>query len=281
MKVSLIVVQGKPEGKEIPLTIPRFKIGRGETCNLRPNSEQVSREHAEFRLLADKVLLSDLGSKNGTLVNGKAITEATALKNNDLVQIGHLTFQVQIQDAPAAAAVAPPAAAPPAVVTSAADVASPAPPVPKPAIAKPASSALDDVSHDEIESWLVSDHSGSTPERPSGVYGGDTITIKAFRDANAKGEAGGVDEIDESASASDEEYERIPEGETADITPAAATTEELPEEFLDESNPFYVAKKKAAQEAQQGPQKPVYKDSSDAAQDILRKMMERRKASKS
>ena len=48
MKVQLVVVRGKPEGKVIPLVGPNFKIGRGETCHLRPNSEQVSREHAEF-----------------------------------------------------------------------------------------------------------------------------------------------------------------------------------------------------------------------------------------
>ena len=52
MKVQLIVVRGKPEGKVIPLAGPKFKIGRGETCHLRPNSEQVSREHAEFTLEA-------------------------------------------------------------------------------------------------------------------------------------------------------------------------------------------------------------------------------------
>ena len=52
MKVQLIVVRGKPEGKVIPLAGPKFKIGRGETCHLRPNSEQVSREHAEFTVEA-------------------------------------------------------------------------------------------------------------------------------------------------------------------------------------------------------------------------------------
>src|SRR5437667_12871352 len=75
MKVQLIVVQGKPEGKVIPLVGPMFKIGRGETCHLRPNSEQVSREHAAFSIAGDDVSVRDLGSRNGTLVNGKAITE--------------------------------------------------------------------------------------------------------------------------------------------------------------------------------------------------------------
>src|SRR5581483_7140407 len=102
MKVQLIVVQGKPEGKVIPLVGPIFKIGRDEKCHLRPNSEQVSREHAEFRITADQVTVRDMGSRNGTLVNGKALTEAATLKDRDLVQVGPLTFAVSIQDAPAA-----------------------------------------------------------------------------------------------------------------------------------------------------------------------------------
>ena len=100
MKVQLIVVQGKPEGKTIPLLTPRFKIGRGETCHLRPNSEQVSREHAEFVVGAEAVTVTDLGSRNGTLVNGKAITDAHTLKDRDLVQVGPLTFAVSIEGAP-------------------------------------------------------------------------------------------------------------------------------------------------------------------------------------
>ena len=85
----------------IPLVGPRFKIGRGETCHLRPNSEQVSREHAEFAIIGEVVSVKDLGSRNGTLVNGKALTtESCQLKDRDLVQVGPLTFAVSIlQDA--------------------------------------------------------------------------------------------------------------------------------------------------------------------------------------
>src|SRR4051812_13500931 len=80
MKVQLIVVQGKSEGKTIPLTVPVFRIGRGETCHLRPNSERVSREHVELSVTADSVSIRDLGSRNGTLVNGKALTQPLTLK---------------------------------------------------------------------------------------------------------------------------------------------------------------------------------------------------------
>src|SRR5271170_243312 len=105
MKVQLVVVQGKPEGKVIPLVGQSFKIGRGETCHLRPNSEQVSREHAEFTISGETVVVRDLGSRNGTLVNGKALTvDPCRLKDRDLVQVGPLTFAVAILDAPAPAA---------------------------------------------------------------------------------------------------------------------------------------------------------------------------------
>ena len=57
------------------------------------------------------MIVRDLGSRNGTLVNGKALTAECRLKDRDLVQVGPLTFAVSISDAPAPAAKA--AAAPP------------------------------------------------------------------------------------------------------------------------------------------------------------------------
>ncbi len=296
MKVQLIVVQGKPEGKVIPLAGPTFKIGRGETCHLRPNSELVSREHAEFSIAGDQVTVIDLGSRNGTLVNGKAISGACTLRDQDLVTVGHLTFAMSIQGVPAVA---------------------------KPATPSPAGkkAAPEDVSHDDIESWLVADSKNKAPERPSGVYGGDTITISAFKDATAakpapaKAASAPTPEPAPAKAAApapattrpstpapvsappastladdDSEYERLPEGD-GDRSGAeddaldsendeegdedSSTEEAAPEEFIDESNPFYVPKKKAADAAQ--PTKTQYKDTSDAASDILRKMMERRR----
>ena len=129
----------------IPLQTPSFKIGRGETCNLRPNSEEVSREHAEFSVTADTVAVRDLGSRNGTLVNGKRLTEPCKLKDSDLIQIGPLTFAISIQGAPV-------------------PVAGQGAPVKAPA--KPKSP--DDISHDDIESWLVSDGSERAPRTSVG-----------------------------------------------------------------------------------------------------------------
>ena len=205
MKVQLVVVRGKPEGKVIPLAGPKFKIGRGETCHLRPNSEQVSREHAEFTLEAGTLIVRDLGSRNGTLVNGKALTtESCTLKDRDLVQVGPLTFAVSIQDAPAPAS--RPAAAP--------------------AAGKPKPSP-DDISTDDIDSWLLGENAANAADQPTAVYGGDTITIAAFKDsqaapppaaAKAAPAATPVPADKPPSVASDEEYERQSEEEEQEET---------------------------------------------------------------
>jgi pSer/pThr/pTyr-binding forkhead associated (FHA) protein len=280
MKVQLVVVRGKPEGKVIPLVGPNFKIGRGETCHLRPNSEQVSREHAEFTISGEAVVVRDLGSRNGTLVNGKALTtDACRLKDRDLVQVGPLTFAVAIMDAPAAGK---PAASP----------------------AAPKAASPDDVSGDDIDSWLVDPSSPAASEQTTAVYGGDTLTITAFKDASSASSAKPAPATSQPPSVSDDEYERQPDDEEEkeekeeetdepfdeedeedpDQTLAEGESEEadeVPEEFLDPSNPFYAAKKAQKEQAKAGPVKPEFKDTSDAAGDILRRLMERRRAERS
>jgi pSer/pThr/pTyr-binding forkhead associated (FHA) protein len=265
MKAQLVVVRGKPEGKVIPLASPTFKIGRGETCHLRPSSEQVSREHAEFTITAEGLMVRDLGSRNGTLVNGKALTaEPCSLKDRDLVQVGPLTFAVSIVEAAATAA--------------------------KPAARSPeaAKASPEEVSHDEIDSWLLSDNAGAAAEAPTAVYGGDTITITAFKDASAAPKPPASDSDDEYVRQAEDELEAgetFEEGELGDEDQGdeeeSTPVEEVPEELMDENNPFYAAKKAQQQAAKAGPAKPSFKDTSDAATDILRRLMERRRASKS
>lgn len=227
----------------IPLLGPTFRIGRGENCHLRPNSEQVSREHAEFSITPEKVVVRDLGSRNGTLVNGKTLTEPCILKDRDLIQVGPLTFAISIEGAPVPAAAQAPKKAP----------------------AKPASP--DDISHADIESWLIADNANQTPDRPSGVYGGDTQTFSAYKGGSSPQPGAPAETEDEPEEAPDDESETKEAVETL-------SDEETTEELVDESNPFHAAKKKP-----EAPVKPASKDSSDAAGDILRKLMERRRSS--
>lgn len=303
MKVQLIVVRGKPEGKVIPLTGSKFKIGRGETCHLRPNSEQVSREHAEFSIRADGVVtVADLGSRNGTLVNGKALTEPCVLKDGNLVQVGPLTFAVQITDAPAPTPVAAKPA--PAKPAAQAPAATPAPSASASAPPKPAArSAPEDVLTEDIDAWLVGEGTGSGSDVPAQVYGGETITIAAFKDA---AEAASTPAPAKPAPVEEEEAEEEPEEEEEEEEEEEVVEDSLDEDsedeeseedeeegeavedFIDESNPFYAAKKaqKDAEKASKsgpaatGGANQQFKDTSDAATEILRKLMEKRRASK-
>lgn len=341
IKVQLIVVQGKPEGKTIPLTVPTFQIGRDPTCHLRPSSDQVSRKHAEISITSDAVILKDLGSRNGTQLNGRTLASPARLKSGDLIKIGHLTFAVSIQGAPAATQA--PSGRPMATVPT----------------------SLDEVPQEEVESWLIADHERPVPDRPSGVYDGDTITINAYKETQAGAKTPTSRELPtipktEKASpkppssremstaapvqppaskpasreipvataspspvvpAANPEPPRKPaqppaekeeneaglpsylQGLTFDEVPVAEGAPEpaAPEQaanegaaeleseeetsgepalddLIDESNPFYAARKQAAAAAAPAESKKVsYKDSSDAAKDILNRMLERRR----
>ena len=63
-------------------------IGRGQQCGLRIPSEQVSRVHARVRIDGGSVTIEDLGSKNGTLVNGTKLVGTAALADGDEVWFG-------------------------------------------------------------------------------------------------------------------------------------------------------------------------------------------------
>ena len=94
---ELKVVGGKHAGQVIPLNRPKFLIGREQDCQLRPNSEMVSRHHCVFNVDEYSVRLRDLGSTNGTLVNGERIRKDVVLVAGDKVIIGNLEFELFIR----------------------------------------------------------------------------------------------------------------------------------------------------------------------------------------
>ena len=67
-------------------------VGRDPACEIGHADPRLSRRHAEFRVTADGVRLRDLGSRNGTLVNGHPVEEIV-LAPGDVVQIAHLTIR--------------------------------------------------------------------------------------------------------------------------------------------------------------------------------------------
>jgi pSer/pThr/pTyr-binding forkhead associated (FHA) protein len=98
MNVKMLVVQGRPAGKTLVFAAGEYYFGRGAECHIRPNSEWVSRQHCPLRVTRAEAYLRDLGSRNGTLVNGRLIHEECRLLDGDQVQIGPLVLTVRFDD---------------------------------------------------------------------------------------------------------------------------------------------------------------------------------------
>jgi predicted component of type VI protein secretion system len=110
MATKLVIASGKSAGKAIALKNDKLLIGRAEECDIRPLSDEVSRRHCLVRVEPDVVWVEDLGSRNGTFVNGVRITEKTKVFDGDLVKVGGL--QLKVSGGSVGQAVAPSAAAP-------------------------------------------------------------------------------------------------------------------------------------------------------------------------
>lgn len=80
-------------------------IGRDPGNGLRLNHETVSRNHAELTARGRIWLLRDLGSTNGTCVNGQRVVGLVPVREGDQVSFGHMTFRLT---APPALPPAPP-----------------------------------------------------------------------------------------------------------------------------------------------------------------------------
>src|SRR5438045_1832591 len=95
--VQLVVVQGRPAGKSLRFPKGNYYIGRGAECHIRPDSDWVSRQHCLLRVADDGGYLRDLGSSNGTLVNGRLVSGELRLDHGDRIQIGPLAFEVRLE----------------------------------------------------------------------------------------------------------------------------------------------------------------------------------------
>lgn len=83
----LLVLEGLRPGKRILVDQPELTIGRDESCDVVIPERQVSRRHARIRQTENGFLLEDLGSKNGTFVNGHELTGSHPLQDGDEIEI--------------------------------------------------------------------------------------------------------------------------------------------------------------------------------------------------
>jgi hypothetical protein len=83
-----------PDGKRVRLGDGVLTIGRAAECEVRLADTSVSRRHAEVRAAGDGWTVVDLGSTNGTKVNGATVTDRK-LKDGDTISVGdtHLKFE--------------------------------------------------------------------------------------------------------------------------------------------------------------------------------------------
>jgi hypothetical protein len=170
VEISLVIVQANGRTQEMPVRKERMLFGRKEDCQVRIPVSSVSREHCEMKVEAEKATVRDLGSSNGTYINGERVQEHQ-LSAGDLIAVGPAVFVVRMNGEPAeinaaecfarGAAPAPVAAAPapkarpsvPAGKVSAKPASKPAP--------KPAQSAANDESDFDLGSGALGDSSVS------------------------------------------------------------------------------------------------------------------------
>ncbi|MHB8872154.1 MAG: FHA domain-containing protein [Myxococcaceae bacterium] len=90
--IKLKIVAGPDAGKTKKFNGVRMVIGRTQGCELKLSDQSVSRRHLELVQGKDGVLLRDLGSGNGTKVNGEKVAEKL-LQHDDEIAIGKTKFR--------------------------------------------------------------------------------------------------------------------------------------------------------------------------------------------
>jgi hypothetical protein len=94
---ALIVRDGPSAGHRVEVA-EETVLGRADSAFLQHDTE-VSRRHAAVRPGPEGLVIEDLGSSNGTLVNALRISSPTPLRSGDVVTLGQTTFEVEVEPA--------------------------------------------------------------------------------------------------------------------------------------------------------------------------------------
>ncbi len=88
----LVMIYGSDIGHRQNLPEGTFFIGRAESCDIHIDEEEISRKHSRVTNRKNQVLITDLGSTNGTYVNDDIIDERL-LADGDLIKVGRAVFK--------------------------------------------------------------------------------------------------------------------------------------------------------------------------------------------
>jgi pSer/pThr/pTyr-binding forkhead associated (FHA) protein len=101
MDFELQVVKGRSAAQALKLADGVTTVGRQDECQVRIKSSQVSRKHCELFEKKGMLLVKDLGSANGTFVNGKKVDGQQVLEPGDELTIGGVKLRVaKVGEAP-------------------------------------------------------------------------------------------------------------------------------------------------------------------------------------
>ena len=95
-RLQLVVVQ-ESSSQVVALRTGPFTIGRAVDADLIIDDPSISRLHTRLLVSRESVVLSDLGSRNGTLLNGAALKEPRAIAPGDVITLGKVTLVLQGQ----------------------------------------------------------------------------------------------------------------------------------------------------------------------------------------
>jgi len=100
MQAVLVMFRNDGERRSFSISREMMVIGRRQDCDLMIPLGEISRKHCRIIRDGDSLRLEDLGSSNGTFHNGRRVQEAV-LEAGDTVQVGPVSFVVQIDGVPA------------------------------------------------------------------------------------------------------------------------------------------------------------------------------------
>ncbi len=94
---TLVVVRGFVAGDEHALDRPKLVLGRGPGVDLAFDDAEMSCQHAAIEWSGEGFRVCDLGSTNGTLVNGKRV-QAHELAPGDRLELGRHVLQLRLEE---------------------------------------------------------------------------------------------------------------------------------------------------------------------------------------
>jgi predicted component of type VI protein secretion system len=100
MHIKLVCQDAIVPHGDLEVTVVPATLGRGDEADHRLGDRFASRLHCQIDVVDGRVTVRDIGSANGTYVNGERIDQAV-VSPGDLLTVGASTFRIEVADKPA------------------------------------------------------------------------------------------------------------------------------------------------------------------------------------